>query len=235
MSLLGCFICLSPNACWDELSCSVKRKCHPVWWLYLLHTHSHTHMRNKFICMFYLDRAAFRENTSVWCFWSSDDHLFQEAFRSSDLPQIPANNWTHAVYAVSHTQTHTQTFTQTCTTSHSHSKPAGSKILFHRVYSPFLQPTFRCFLNSALFYSALPAGLTHTHTLICWKQPSRFSFRYRTPNTATLTHAYTLCSCRPPVRHQAFRSAAGCDIIMAHDAWCSQILPTLTLISPSLQ
>lgn len=114
--------------------------------------------------MFYLDRAAFRENTSVWCFWSSDDHLFQEAFRSSDLPQIPANNWTHAVYAVSHTQTHTQTFTQTCTTSHSHSKPAGSKILFHHVYSPFLQPTFRCFLNSSLFYSALLAGLTHTHS-----------------------------------------------------------------------
>lgn len=61
----------------------------------------------------------------------------------------------------------------------------------------------------------LQVSHTLTHTLICWKQPSRFSFRYRTPNTATLTHAYTLCSCRPPVRHQAFRSAAGCDIIMA--------------------
>lgn len=65
-------------------------------------------------------------------------------------------------------------------------KPTVNQQVFHHVYSPFIQPTFRCFLNSALFYSALTGHTyTHTHARICWKNGADFhaslnSFRYET-------------------------------------------------------
>lgn len=113
--------------------------------------------------LFYLDRAIF-EKTSLQsgAFGRHMTFLFQEAFQSSDLPQIPAENWTHALYADRHTHTHTQT----CRYSNKKIPTINQQVqvFFHRVYSLCLynQPS-GAFYKSTLFYSAL-TGYTHTHT-----------------------------------------------------------------------
>lgn len=144
--------------------------------------------------MFYLDRTAFRENTSVWCFWSSGDHLFQEAFRSSDLPQIPANNWTHAVYA--DTRSYRHPHTHTCTNSHTNSKPAGSKIFFFPITFTlhfYNQPSGA--FSTLLFFTALSCrSLTHalTHTRLLERAFTLLLSLQNTRHTHTCIHTVFL-------------------------------------------
>lgn len=58
-----------------------------------------------------LDRAVYEKTFRlIWCFWSSHDRLFPG--KPSD-PQIPANNWTGALYADTHTYTHSNKKTTT--------------------------------------------------------------------------------------------------------------------------
>lgn len=81
------------------------------------------------------------------------------------------------------------------------------QVFFHRVYSlylslsPFLKPTFRCFLQPSLFYSALYRLYTHTH-----KRERAFRaeneaqtplekhlFATEKPRRSEHAYAYTLC------------------------------------------
>lgn len=108
-------------------------------------------------------------------------------------------------------------------------KSTVNQQVFHHVYSLFIQPTFRCFLNSALFYSAL-TGHTYTYTRICWKYGADFhaslnSFRYKTHHQHTHIHAYTLCFCRPPVAIRLSTALLGVTLSPC-DAWCSQPPPS---------
>lgn len=77
-------------------------------------------------------------------------------------------------------------------------KPTVNQQVFHHVYSPFIQPTFRCFLNSALFYSAL-TGHTYTHTrthlLEIRCRLSCFSEFLPLQNTRSATHTYMHTHC----------------------------------------
>lgn len=111
--------------------------------------------------------------------------LYQEAFQSTDLPQITVNNWTHAVYSHSHTHTHTQKKP----TNLVNNKPAGSRLFFNHVYSLFLQPTFRCFLNFFTGYTQTQFAGNSTNTSVNNHAETQ---RHDTP-THTHTYAYTLC------------------------------------------
>lgn len=106
--------------------------------------------------------------------------FYQEAFQSTDLPQITATNWTHAIY--SHSHTHTQKNTNLV-----NNKPAGSRLFFNHVYSLFIQPTFRCFLNFFTGYTQFAGNSTNTSV-----NNHAETQRHDTP-THTHTYAYTLC------------------------------------------
>lgn len=158
------------------------------------------------------------ENTSVWCFWSSDDRLFQEAFRSSDLPQIPADHWTRAVY----TQT---TFTLTKHVSQTNSRPAGSGFFpscLLSVYTTNLQVLFE--LCSFLQCSCRSNTQTHAGNTLAVFHAFSSHLRYETHRQHTRLHAYTLCSCRPPVAIRLPMALLGVTS-SPRVAWCSQHLP----------
>lgn len=119
-------------------------------------------------CGVYLHRAVFWENFSVWCLWSSKDPFFSRK---------PSNPLTFLRYQLT---TRLLQSMLTHSLSHTHTlyihKPPLKPTINQQVhgfschfYSQFIQPTFRCFLNSAHFYSAscrsLTYACTHTHRI----------------------------------------------------------------------
>lgn len=165
-------------------------------------------------CMSYLIRAVFWEKhlCQSGAFGPQTTVFFQEAFRSSDLPQIPANNWTREVYA--HTQKPTvnqqvQSIFPSCLLS---------------VYTTNLQVLFK--LCSFLQCSYRSHTYIHTHTFAgktADVHASLNSFRYKTHHQHTHTFIHTVflptACCR-----QASHGPAGCDIITLRRL----VLPTPT-------
>lgn len=157
--------------------------------------------------LFYLDRAIF-EKTSLQsgAFGLHMTFLFQEAFQSSDLPQIPAENWTHALYADRHTYTHTHTYplththihTQTCRYSNKKIPTINQQVQVFSivftlsVYTTNLQVLFT---NQLFFTVLLQVTDTHIHTRFLKTRCKRFSEHLLLQNTRSKhTYAYTLCS-----------------------------------------
>lgn len=100
--------------------------------------------------------------------------------------------------------------------------------VFHHVYSPFIQPTFRCFLNSALFYSPL-AGDAHTHTHnICWRRSAKFLLS-TTKHSSCIHTVFLPAACC----HQVSRGALSGVTASPCVAWCSRTPHPTRPISPT--
>lgn len=141
----------------------------------LIHTDS--------VCVSYLHRAVFRDLFQSGAFGLQVTIFFQEAFRSSDLPQRPVNNWTRAVYADTHRHTRTHKQLQKPTINQQVQRFSPSCLLF--VYTTNLQVLFK------LLYSFLQWCRLHTHTRLLETQCRRSRILHATRLATKHQHAHT--------------------------------------------
>lgn len=123
-----------------------------------------------------------KKHLSVWCFWSSDDQLF------SRKPSDPLT------FLRCQLTTGQMQFMLTHKQKRCH-EPTVNQQVFHHVYSPFIQPTFRCFLNFFTVLLQVIHTYARTHLLEIRCRRSCFSESLPLQNTSSATHTYMHTHC----------------------------------------
>lgn len=193
----------------------------------------------------YLDRAVF-EKTSLQsgAFGRQRDLLISGSLPNLlNLPQIPAENWTHALYTCRHTHRQTQKHTHT----HPNMKIQQQQkkiptinqqvqVFFHRVYSPYLslfsvyKTDLQVLFTNQPFFTALFTGYTHIHTSASARSMPKARLRHfsetpfcyrKNPEIRTRVCLHTVFFAGCLVGHQAAIGAARCDINTPVSLRCS--------------